>query len=154
MLIKIGGNTYPLIAAYTTTTDAAWGHRDAYYISLMMDYALAHELFVDGAIWSTMVDDAPETEVDHSDYCVAGKIIDYRNGRIDVLMGRKTEAELLTKELEEAQSQVVSYWRPKESVKVGDRRYYIDKWYTCIQAHTTQSDWTPDITPALWEAEI
>ena len=24
--------------------------------------------------------------------------------------------------------------------------------YRCVQAHTSQSDWTPDITPALWSA--
>lgn len=24
--------------------------------------------------------------------------------------------------------------------------------YRCIQAHTSQSDWTPDVTPALWSA--
>lgn len=44
-------------------------------------------------------------------------------------------------------------WKPGDSVKVGDRRYYNGKWYVCIQAHTTQSDWTPDIVPALWQVE-
>lgn len=24
--------------------------------------------------------------------------------------------------------------------------------YRCIQAHTAQADWTPDVTPALWSA--
>lgn len=24
--------------------------------------------------------------------------------------------------------------------------------YRCVQAHTSQDDWTPDITPALWTA--
>lgn len=24
------------------------------------------------------------------------------------------------------------------------------KLYKCVQAHTSQADWTPDITPALW----
>ena len=153
MKIKIKGNEYPLIAAYTTGTGAEWGFRDAYYISLMMDFALAHELFTDGAAWSLTVDSTPDTEIDHSDYCVAGRITDYRNGRIDVLMGRKTEAERLTEELEEAQAAVVAYWRPRESVAAGDRRFYIDDWYTCIQGHTTQEDWTPDITPALWAAD-
>lgn len=44
-------------------------------------------------------------------------------------------------------------WKPGDSVKVGDRRYYNGKWYVCIQAHTTQSDWTPDVVPALWSEE-
>ena len=34
---------------------------------------------------------------------------------------------------------------------VKDSRYqYNGKLYKCVQAHTTQSDWTPDITSALW----
>lgn len=31
-----------------------------------------------------------------------------------------------------------------------DRYQYNGKLYKCIQPHTTQADWTPDITPALW----
>ena len=27
---------------------------------------------------------------------------------------------------------------------------YADKLYKCVQAHTSQSNWTPDETPALW----
>lgn len=41
-------------------------------------------------------------------------------------------------------------WKVGESVSVGDRRYYSSKLYKCRQAHTTQADWTPDTTPALW----
>ena len=32
-----------------------------------------------------------------------------------------------------------------------DSRYQFNgKLYKCVQAHTTQTDWTPDVTPALW----
>ena len=43
-------------------------------------------------------------------------------------------------------------WKAGEAVAEGDRRYYppTDKLYKCRQAHTTQADWTPDKTPALW----
>lgn len=43
-------------------------------------------------------------------------------------------------------------WIAGETVEPGDRRYYEPdgKLYKCRQAHTTQADWTPDITPALW----
>lgn len=44
-------------------------------------------------------------------------------------------------------------WKPGEAVKVGDRRYYNGAWYVCLQAHTTQADWTPDVVPALWQVE-
>jgi len=31
-----------------------------------------------------------------------------------------------------------------------ERVRYGDKLYRCVQAHTSQADWTPDVTPALW----
>ena len=36
------------------------------------------------------------------------------------------------------------------SYSVGDRVQYNGTLYKCIQAHTAQSEWTPDTTPALW----
>ena len=33
---------------------------------------------------------------------------------------------------------------------MGDRVRYNSTLYKCVQAHTAQSDWTPDATPALW----
>jgi hypothetical protein len=41
-------------------------------------------------------------------------------------------------------------WAENISVSVNDRYQYNDKLYKCVQAHTTQEDWTPDKTPALW----
>ena len=40
-------------------------------------------------------------------------------------------------------------WRIKDYT-VGDRVRHGELLYKCVQAHTAQSDWTPDITPALW----
>ena len=42
-------------------------------------------------------------------------------------------------------------WFSGEVVEIGWLRTYNEIRYKCRQAHTTQSDWTPDITPALWE---
>lgn len=33
---------------------------------------------------------------------------------------------------------------------VGDRVQYEGNLYKCLQAHTAQSDWTPDAAPSLW----
>lgn len=41
-------------------------------------------------------------------------------------------------------------WTVGIAVSVGDRYQYEGKLYKCVQAHTTQADWTPDVTPALW----
>lgn len=42
-------------------------------------------------------------------------------------------------------------WQADFAVSVGDRYRYGEKLYKCIQSHTTQADWTPDVTPALWK---
>lgn len=41
-------------------------------------------------------------------------------------------------------------WAVGIAVSVGDRYQYNGKLYKCVQAHTTQADWTPDVTRALW----
>ena len=41
-------------------------------------------------------------------------------------------------------------WAVGISVAKDSRYQYNGKLYKCIQAHTTQADWTPDATPALW----
>ena len=41
-------------------------------------------------------------------------------------------------------------WKEDLSVNVDERYRYGETLYKCVQAHTTQADWTPDITPALW----
>lgn len=47
-----------------------------------------------------------------------------------------------------------SKWKSGETVKAGDRRFYEPdgKLYKVRDggAHTTQSTWTPDISPSLW----
>lgn len=42
-------------------------------------------------------------------------------------------------------------WKAGETVDAGDCRAYQDRAYRCRQAHPTQADWTPDVTPAMWE---
>lgn len=41
-------------------------------------------------------------------------------------------------------------WQESTTYALDDRVKYNDKLYKCVQAHTSQSDWTPDVTPALW----
>ena len=41
-------------------------------------------------------------------------------------------------------------WQSGLSVKVNERYQYNGRLYKVAQAHTTQSDWTPDVTPSLW----
>jgi len=41
-------------------------------------------------------------------------------------------------------------WASDTAYAVDERIRYGDKLFRCVQAHTSQADWTPDATPALW----
>ena len=41
-------------------------------------------------------------------------------------------------------------WAIGRDYAAGDRVQYGGALYKCVQAHTSQADWTPDATPALW----
>ena len=41
-------------------------------------------------------------------------------------------------------------WREGVNYIKGDRRRRGDKLFRCEQNHTSQADWTPETTPALW----
>ena len=42
-------------------------------------------------------------------------------------------------------------WETGVQYVVGDRRSHHGALYSVIQAHRSQDDWTPDVTPALWK---
>lgn len=41
-------------------------------------------------------------------------------------------------------------WRTGTAYAVSDRIRHKGILYRCVQSHTSQADWTPDVTPALW----
>lgn len=41
-------------------------------------------------------------------------------------------------------------WAADTAYALDVRVRYNEKLYKCVQAHTSQSAWTPDVTPALW----
>ena len=41
-------------------------------------------------------------------------------------------------------------WQINTAYTAGDRYRHEGVLYRCIQSHTSQADWTPDKTPALW----
>ena len=45
-------------------------------------------------------------------------------------------------------------WIAQEQVYVGTVRVYEGVTYRCVQAHQTQTDWTPDATPTLWAVVV
>lgn len=43
-------------------------------------------------------------------------------------------------------------WSVGKSHATGNRVQYEGTLYKCVQGHTSQADWTPPLTPALWTA--
>lgn len=41
-------------------------------------------------------------------------------------------------------------WKTSTAYAIGDRIRYNDVLYKCVQAHTSQDDWTPDKVPSLF----
>lgn len=73
----------------------------------------------------------------------------------------RTTAELYRKRIEQAAlslpddvaisvPEMFPHWKTDTAYSTGDRICYNDVLYKCVQAHTSQDSWTPDITPALW----
>ncbi len=44
-------------------------------------------------------------------------------------------------------------WKTSTEYAVGDRVRHGEHLYKCVQAHTSQDDWTPDVAVSLW-AEV
>ena len=58
--------------------------------------------------------------------------------------------ETLDDEASEEVSDLFPFWGTDTAYAVGDKRQYNGLLYRCVQAHTSQADWTPDVVPALW----
>jgi hypothetical protein len=58
--------------------------------------------------------------------------------------------EILTDEQAESVPDAFPAWMAGTAYAVGARVRYEGDLYKCVQAHTSQADWAPDATPALW----
>ena len=171
--IKINSINYPA-EIYGHVRDTAWDNRESKVIVLALTIQEALDLFVDGLQWSIVY--GTQT-IPQDDFIIAGPITDNRNGTVSVRMGKPTATEVssvitggavdlptayamravieesvasLDDETAVTVPSLFTPWTVGEAVNVGDRRYYATRLYKVVQAHTTQADWTPDVTPALW----
>lgn len=171
--VKINSINYPA-EIYGHVRDRDWDNRESKVIVLALTIQEALDLFVDGLQWAIVygIQIIPQ-----DDFIIAGPITDNRNGTVSVRMGKATAVEVsnvitggavdlptayamravieesvtaLDDETAVTVPSLFTPWTVGEAVGVGDRRYYATRLYKVVQAHTTQADWTPDVTPALW----
>lgn len=141
--IKINGTLYPATVV-GRKKDSDWDGRESKTITLEMTYAEAASIFLNKTPWSIVVKDtvsAPATdaegnlilvngtpsittqeteqEFDNSDFCVAGAIIDLRNGQLQIKMGKETDAEQAAKV---SQSLVTLAGKPIQESEVSSLR--------------------------------
>ena len=113
--VKINETLYPAVVN-GQLIDRSWGNRASKTIELEMSHSEAEAIFVDGLAWSIVMDVVKEIEqanedgtveivqvnekeeYNNSDYCIAGDIIDHRDGTLSVKMGKPTDVEVLEEE--------------------------------------------------------
>ena len=80
--------------------------------------------------------------------------LDYVDGLLAwVPKDRPLTTEERMEEMQNEIDKINSQWKVGENVVTGDRRIFDDWWYTCLQNHKTQVDWTPDVAVSLWKAD-
>lgn len=62
----------------------------------------------------------------------------------------QAEAGNVDEETAAQHAELFEAWATGVEYAVGAMRQYGGLLYKCLQAHTSQDDWTPDVTPALW----
>ena len=106
--VKINGTTYPAVIN-GKHIDREWNDRESKTITLEMAYEDAIALFVNGLVWSILMDVEQEQEdgsivtvqeeYDNSEYSRAGSITDNRDGTLAVKMGKPTQIETLESQI-------------------------------------------------------
>ena len=56
----------------------------------------------------------------------------------------------LDDEMAEQGTALFPAWKSGKAYEAGDRVKHNDLLYKCLQAHTSQDDWTPDVAVSLW----
>ena len=160
--VKIGGTEYPA-EINGKLADREWDGRDSKAITLTMGYSEAVALFVNGIAWSIVQRESVPTldengqptgetteqvsEFDNSDYSVAGSITD----RARALRPYIEKASVNLSDEDALQAvELFPQWVTGHAYVVDERLQYKNVLYRVVQAHTSQADWTPDITPALF----
>lgn len=111
--VEINENQYP--ASITGRLhDDEWDNRESKALTVEMSYEEAMNIFVNDIEWKIVQDnnilvnktneetgevfqewETVQEKYDNSEYCIAGDVIDHRNGKITIKMGKPTAEELL-----------------------------------------------------------
>lgn len=185
--IQINGKLYPVLSVWD---EIVKNGRQAKRFDLEMSHAEAAEIFIDDIditfiksieVYSYNGEEEEitynEEKIDLSDFCIAGDIIDYRNGKISVYMEKTSQQDLLNIVGEKAitKRELTSFmngikdlckaipdelainhtilfdsWKADTDYNIDDRVIYNNILYKVLQNHTSQIDWTPENASSLF----
>jgi len=122
--------------------------------------------------WYPLTDDPPTTDEDHravkSGYTIYDTYVEQNYKVEEILPPQVSPQELENRELKKAIKKYINekissselnpleyqdfieQWKAGVSYSAGDIVKYKDKLYEVLQAHTSQSDWTPDVAVSLF----
>lgn len=75
-------------------------------------------------------------------------LTDKQKSMVEYIRGTRATAPA---EIADQHPELYNPWVAGITVTAGERCEHGGKVYECVQGHTTQADWTPDATPALWK---
>ena len=102
-----------------------------------------YSLFVDN-----LLDDAPLVRIETTEAAIEIDNINVSNGITFVTMAEAGSIDDVTMG---EHTDLFAQWAENVSYKSGNIRAYKDgKLYRCLSDHTSQSDWTPDVSVSLW----
>lgn len=97
--------------------------------------------------WERAVDDTLTFEDAESWVMSLPEFKEYEDSRAQLL---DEVGNILTDDQAILVPDVYKEWRVGVAYKVDDRRRYSENLYKCIQPHTSQADYTPDVAISLW----
>ena len=89
--------------------------------------------------------------VDNGEYLLElGGKVDEANEVNSIVFVTLAENETIDEVTALEHEQYFEEWEQPVAYVIGNIRRYNEKLYKCIQAHTSQADWTPDVSVSLW----
>ena len=139
ILEKYSGGTAGLVVSFQQTADS-----DVFCTADSVEAAMEHfGLYKDGN-GGLKVKDANEEAI--SELGVAPDEADDLRSALDEITAAMTDAEALENKV------LFTLWKAGVEYQKDEKVRYWDNLYQCVQAHTSQADWTPPAVPALWRA--
>ena len=127
-------------------------HENGSYVLCEEKYATG--IAFNGAVYSlfidNLLDDAPPVRIETTEAAIEIDNVNVSNGITFVTMAEAGSIDDVTMG---EHTDLFAQWAENVSYKSGNIRTYKDgKLYRCLSDHTSQSDWTPDVSVSLWTA--